>query len=350
MPENQPANHSSSPLPEGQLRTTYSGRRVTLKGFVRLVFWASAVLLLSVFLLTSTASGRSILVRVLRSTPIAYAWWAWRADNPVCSWWHAALGLMEFDRTVAAQERSEQNSRRIRTDEQGHQLWETPMGPWWFPRGASERSIRFSLAQYEVAAYPGLEIRRGDVVLDCGGFVGDWAHWVLRAGAARVIIFEPAAGQIECIRRNLAGPLQDGRAVLITKGVWDREEMLTLSHSEDNPAGHSVAVHRGPSGETVQLTTIDAAVRELGLRRLDVIKMDIEGAEVRALQGAQETLRRFRPRLAVATEHTRDFLQNNQDVIATMKQVAPFYRHRCGYCRLDRAGKIIPETLYFDPR
>lgn len=260
------------------------------------------------------------------------------------------MGLREGYRTLAARDDSKNTSRLIRTDEQGHQLWDTPLGPWWYPSGASEASIRFSLAQYELAAYPGLEIRRGDVVLDCGGFVGDWAHWVLRAGAARVIIFEPAAGQIECIRRNLSGPLSDGRAVLVTKGVWDREEELTLSHWDDNPAGHSVVDRRGPSGETVQLTTIDAVVRELGLQRLDVIKMDIEGAEVRALRGARETLSRFRPRLAVATEHTRNILQNNRDVIAAVKQVAPFYTHRCGYCALSRTNQIVPETLYFDPR
>jgi propanediol dehydratase large subunit len=106
---------------------------------------------------------------------------------------------------------------------------------------------------------------------------------------------------------------------------------------------------RGPTGETIQLTTIDAVVRELGLQRLDVVKMDVEGAEVRALRGARETLNRFRPRLAVATEHTSDFIQNNRDVIATVNAIAPFYRYRCGYCSLE--GKtIIPETLYFDPR
>jgi FkbM family methyltransferase len=165
-----------------------------------------------------------------------------------------------------------------------------------------------------------------------------------------VIVFEPAEAQVECIRRNLAGPLQEGRVVLIPKGVWDRDEQLTLSHWEDNPAGHSVVDRRGPTGETIPLTTIDAAVRELGLQRLDVIKMDVEGAEVRALRGARETLERFRPRLAVATEHTSDFLQNNRDVLATVGEVAPFYRHRCGYCRLDSGRQIIPETLYFDPR
>ncbi len=326
-------------------RRSWNARRIFFIGVLPL-----GVLMICAGFLAATTRGQEWTIHALSRTPIPYAWLAWKTENPVCTWWQATTGLEESYRTDVAVKGSGKTHRLIRTGGDGHQLWETPLGPWWYPNGSSEESIRFSLAQSELAAYPGLEIRRGDIVLDCGGFVGDWANWVLRAGAARVIIFEPAAGQIECIRRNLAESLRDGRAVLVPKGVWDREELLTLSHWDDNPSGDSVAVNRGPSGETVPLTTIDAAVRELGLQRLDVIKMDIEGAEVRALQGARETLNRFRPRLAVATEHTSDFLQNNRDVLAVMKQIAPFYRPRCGYCRLDRTRKIIPETLYFDPQ
>ena len=41
------------------------------------------------------------------------------------------------------------------------------------------------------------------------------------------------------------------------------------------------------------------------LDRVDFIKMDIEGAEVQALEGAANTVARFRPRMAVSTEHQR---------------------------------------------
>lgn len=317
---------------------------------LNLLCLAAIILLLAASSLVQFESTRAAVVQTLLKTPIPHGWAAWNSDNPLCSWFRATAGLRESYITTATVRSLETTSRLVRTDEQGHQLWQTSFGPWWYPSGASRDSILFSLAQYELSAYPGLEIRRGDVVLDCGGFVGDWAHWALQAGAARVIVFEPAAGQIECIRRNLAGPLRDGRAVLIPKGVWDRDEQLLLSHWGDNPAGHSVVEQRGPGGESIPLTTIDAVVRQLGLQRLDVIKMDVEGAEVRALRGARETLHRFRPRLAVATEHTRDFLQNNRDVIATLREVAPFYTYRCGYCRLDQTRRIIPETLYFDPR
>ena len=52
--------------------------------------------------------------------------------------------------------------------------------------------------------------------------------------------------------------------------------------------------------------TIDDFVKEQELRRIDFIKMDVEGAELRALRGAEQTIRTFRPKLAVSLYHKRD--------------------------------------------
>jgi FkbM family methyltransferase len=51
--------------------------------------------------------------------------------------------------------------------------------------------------------------------------------------------------------------------------------------------------------------TIDAIARDLALDRLDYLKMDIEGGEIAALEGAAETIKRFRPQLAISIYHER---------------------------------------------
>jgi hypothetical protein len=53
------------------------------------------------------------------------------------------------------------------------------------------------------------------------------------------------------------------------------------------------------------VTTIDAEAARLGLPRLDLIKMDIEGSEGPALRGALATLRRLRPAVIVETHVVR---------------------------------------------
>ncbi|GAH16227.1 unnamed protein product, partial [marine sediment metagenome] len=60
------------------------------------------------------------------------------------------------------------------------------------------------------------------------------------------------------------------------------------------------------SDTTIKVTTIDRVVEELKLTRLDMIKMDIEGAEIEALQGSEHTLEALKPCLAVASYHKRN--------------------------------------------
>ncbi len=65
-------------------------------------------------------------------------------------------------------------------------------------------------------------------------------------------------------------------------------------HQSTINSGHTIVA---PDGEIegVRLTTLDDFCAGIGLDRLDVLIVDVEGFEERALRGARETLRRFRP-------------------------------------------------------
>ena len=60
---------------------------------------------------------------------------------------------------------------------------------------------------------------------------------------------------------------------------------------------HSVVLkHRGEQGSMgVRTRTVDSIVRKLGLRRVDLIKIDVEDIEVEVIGGATSTLQRFTP-------------------------------------------------------
>lgn len=62
----------------------------------------------------------------------------------------------------------------------------------------------------------------------------------------------------------------------------------------------------GRTRELGPAITIDTLVNELGLKRVDWIKMDIEGGEIEALRGAQQTLELLRPVLFIEVHETME--------------------------------------------
>lgn len=265
--------------------------------------------------------------------------------SPVCPASHAVLSKSNIAEIGRSKDRIFAASRLVRTDG-GLELWQTPQGPYWIPAG-SRFVLPFNLAEIERGVYasPGHFIRPGDIVLDCGASDGDFTRAALRAGAARVVSIEIAPATIECLRRNLADEISAGRAVVYPKGVWDREDTLTLNVDPNNFAANSVVLRPESSHPSVQvpLTTIDHIAAELALPRVDFIKMDVEGAEVKALAGAASVLARYKPRLAIAAEHHPD---DQFTIPAAVRRARPDYRMECGQC-LETQGHIWPNVLFF---
>lgn len=145
--------------------------------------------------------------------------------------------------------------------------------------------------------------RPGDVVLDCGAAFGDISLQFAEAVGpdGLVLCFEPYHLFLRVYAANLAlNPELCGRIRLVERGVWDRDEEV-LSFIEGG--GGSCIDESGSATFKIRTLTLDTAVAQAGLSRVDFIKMDIEGAELRALKGAEGLLRRFRPRLAVCVYH-----------------------------------------------
>ena len=132
-----------------------------------------------------------------------------------------------------------------------------------------------------------------------------FTRYALNQGAARVISIEPNPANILCLKRNFAAEIAAGRVTIIEEGVWDEASTLELSlhaHDTARPTLHQLPGGRAGSIQ-VPVRPLDEIVAELGLEKIDFIKMDIEGAEREALKGANGTIARHRPRMAICTYH-----------------------------------------------
>jgi len=265
--------------------------------------------------------------------------------SPVCPLRLAVDTQGHLDRLKAIHDRILSASHLV-AEKDGLELWDTPKGQYWIPKG-NRYVLPFNLAEMESHIYGSGQhfVQAGDIVLDCGASDGDFSHEALNAGAKLVVAIEISPASVECLRRNLATEIAQGRAIVYPKGVWNKDDSLPLNVADDNFAANSVVMHAPGAHATflAPLTTIDKIVGELALPRVDFIKMDIEGAEVNALQGARETVRRFRPRLAIATEHKPD---DEVAIPAAVRSLRSDYQAECGYCA-QANGHIRPEAMYF---
>jgi len=238
-------------------------------------------------------------------------------------------------------------SRLIETDQAGFQLWETPMGNFWIPPGANPVFLFGVLAEQVRDVYGKGEfaVRPGEVVVDCGANLGAFVWKCLQNRAKLIVACEIAPHTAECLRRNFQADIEAGRVVLCTKGMWDREDELVLQVHPENSGENSVAmeVKGGVAGPRVALTTIDHLMAELKLSQVDFIKMDIEGAEQKALLGARETLARFKPRLAITSYHLPEDPERIPEIALSAQ---PGYRIEPGSCSVHHR-RIRPDVLLF---
>lgn len=174
-------------------------------------------------------------------------------------------------------------------------------------------NITFLQKQYELHhADVHCKATAGDVVIDAGGCWGDtalyFAHEVGPDG--KVVSFEFIPSNLEIMKRNfdLNDHLTD-RISVVPQPLWSSPNN-TLYYVDRGPASvvssDDIPAHQSAVKGMCATTTIDEVVEKLKLKKVDFIKMDIEGAELFALKGAEMTLSKFRPKLAICLYHGID--------------------------------------------
>lgn len=144
-------------------------------------------------------------------------------------------------------------------------------------------------------------LKPGHVFLDIGANDGFFTVFAARrvGQAGRVYAFEPSEREFTRLQANLAlNRSRNVRAVRKALAEVNGQAWLKLGergHEGQNTLGDFAHEVKQAGVQMVDLCRLDDFVRAEGLSRVDVIKMDVEGAEHRVLEGARETLQQFRP-------------------------------------------------------
>jgi FkbM family methyltransferase len=131
-------------------------------------------------------------------------------------------------------------------------------------------------------------VHRGFTVVDVGAFVGDHTiYYANRVGSrGSVYAFEPNPKAYECLKYNMKGR---ENVVCFKRGVSDSKHTIGLAQEVNAGATHAIA-----DGD-IQCVTLDS----INLPNCHFIKMDCEGMELRALKGAELTIRKHRPTMLI---------------------------------------------------
>jgi FkbM family methyltransferase len=164
------------------------------------------------------------------------------------------------------------------------------------------------------------EVEPGDTVMDIGAFRGDSALFFSEkcGSAGKVYAFEALPKHVAEIQAH--ADKADCPIEVVPFAAWDEPGRLNITSS-----GGESTVNMNGEGDGVDAETIDNIVRDREIATVDFIKMDIEGAEIRALKGAERTIVEHKPKLAISVYHLADDLYTIPNLLKAFNPDYTFY-------------------------
>jgi FkbM family methyltransferase len=153
-----------------------------------------------------------------------------------------------------------------------------------------------------------MAVKKGDVVFDCGACEGFFTRKALDAGADKVYCIEPVPALIKCLEMTFAAEIISGRVVLWPYIIGNKNKVVKYYKDLIKPEESRIVNPDEVGSDSLlaaetDMFSIDALCDRYSIRKIDFIKVDVEGAEVALVQGAEKTIKTLKPSLAVAVYH-----------------------------------------------
>ena len=164
-----------------------------------------------------------------------------------------------------------------------------------------------------------IEFGEDEVFVDCGAYTGDTASIFINElkkrgvdAPAKIVCFEPDEDNFrKLVERKIPN------SVCLKKGASDKTKTVRFSQK-----GTSASMVADDGDTVIETDTIDNV---LNGGKATLIKMDIEGAELSALKGAAETIKRYKPALAICIYHKKSDLYEIPEYINSLAAEYRFY-------------------------
>lgn len=111
--------------------------------------------------------------------------------------------------------------------------------------------------------------------------------------------------------------MDTNKVKIFKKGLLDKEAVVKF----DNGGYYICFAKINPSGsEECEVTSLDKMVEAGDIPQVNFIKMDIEGAEIHAIKGAKNTIKKYKPKLSIAVYHEYENASAIRDLVLSYRQ------------------------------
>lgn len=163
-----------------------------------------------------------------------------------------------------------------------------------------------------------LRLEKNEIIADLGAYDGDTIREFLNYTEeeyAHIFALEPDEKNFRKLKQKTEGLKE---LTLFNIGAWSEEEVLLF----EKKAGRNSA--KSSNGIPVKFNSVDNLISS----PLSFIKMDIEGAELQALEGCRKTIERHKPKLYVCAYHrNEDFFALPEKILSIREDYKIFLRH-----------------------
>ena len=186
---------------------------------------------------------------------------------------------------------------------------------------------------------PYFKYSKKEFFIDAGGYDGDTAklffRWLENAGrgTGRSVIFEPNFDNY--CKNNMQNY---DNVVVVNKGLWHKKETLRFYENKNNPGGSRISSEGEKIIETISLDEYLKNEKD----PVTFIKMDIEGAELNALKGAERTIKKHKPKLAICIYHKPEDVWEIPNLLFDFVPDYKFYIRHYSFTNWDTVLYAVP--------
>jgi len=170
--------------------------------------------------------------------------------------------------------------------------------------------------------------KEGDFILDAGSCFGDTAlAFAASVGyTGRVYTFDMVPLHLNILQQNLKmNPQLASRVEIVGYGLSDISNVLPEARPSESAISGSIQPDARLEDGNFPVRSIDDLMNDGRVQHVDFIKMDIEGSELAALHGAEQTLRKFKPNLAISIYHKPEDFYLIQEYLGKLDLGYKFY-------------------------